>query len=251
MRPQGCPRVSCRLLHGPTISYSASVGQGCCTRGNHPSSSHLSSGTSQEHETQNCHLVPCSVPLATCWHRPKDIAEQGGDTAIPGPLCSSGKEPAGSPRGHRGGEMGEIRSSLWLPTPNPFATFRVPEAISSGRQKGVPRARAGASGAQPKVGGRGCAKPKRRVLQTLSPSPRGSRLPPARCWTHARRAVPPRGLQSGGDGQPRGKDGLPQLWQLFWEPGSQQTAHLRRRQSRCPAPGSLLRSGCPQGGQWD
>lgn len=250
-RPQGCPRVSCRLLLGPTSAPAPASGRDAAPRMKHPSSSRLSSDASQEHEAQNCHLVPCSVPLATCWHRPKDITEQGGESAIPGPLRSSEEEPAGSSRGHGSGEMGEIRSSLRLPTPNPFATFRVPEAIGSGRRKGVPRAGAGASGAQPKVGGRGCAKPKRRALQTPSPSPRGSRLPPARCWTHARWAVPPRGLRSGGDGQPRSEDGLPQLWQLFWKPGSQQTARLRRRQSRCPAPRSLLRSGCPQGGRWD
>lgn len=36
-----------------------------------------------------------------------------------------------------------------------------------------------------------------------------------------------------------------------WKPRSQQTAHLRRRQSRCPAPGSLLCSGHPWGGERD
>lgn len=146
--------------------------------------------------------------------RPKGITEQGGEGATPGPLHSSGKGPAGSSRGHGGGE---IRSSLRLPTPNPFATFRLPKAIGSGRRKGVPRAGDGALEAQPKVGGQGCAEPKPRTLQTLS-IPHCSRLPPAQRWTHARRAAGPRGLRSGGDSPPRYEDRLPPaspLWQLL------------------------------------
>lgn len=146
--------------------------------------------------------------------------EQGGEGAIPGPLCGSGKGLAGSSRGHRGSE---IRSSLRLPTPNPFATFRLPKAIGSGRRKGVPRAGDGALEAQPKVGGWGCAEPKPRTLQTLS-IPHRSRLPPAQRWTHARRAAGPRGLRSGGDRPPRYEDGLPPaspLWQLLsWLPSA-------------------------------
>lgn len=195
-------------------------------------------------------LIPCLVPPATCWlrgHLPKGITEQGEEGAIPGPLHSSGKGPAGCSRGHGGGGIG---SCLRLPTPNPFATFRLPEAIGSGRRKGVPRAGAGASEAQPKVGGRGCAEPKLRRLQTLS-IPHRSRLPPAQRWTHARRAAGPRRLRAGGDRESRSGDGLPPaspLWQLpswLWKPGSQRTAHPWRRQSRCPAPGASSTAAVP------
>lgn len=159
---------------------------------------------------------------------------------MPGPLRSSGKGPAGSSRGHGGGE---IRSSLRLPTPNPFATFRLPKAIGSGRRKGVPRAGDGALEAQPKVGGRGCAEPKPRTLQTLS-IPHRSRLPPAQRWTHARRAAGPRGLWSGGDGPPRYEDGLPPaspLWQLLswlWSAGNQD-------------PGTSTEEAKPLPGSWE
>lgn len=120
-----------------------------------------------------------------------------------GPLGSSGKGLAGCSRGHG---SGGIRSCLRLPTPNPFATFRLPEAIGSGRRKGVPRAGAGASEAQPKVGGRGCAESKLRRLQTFS-IPHRSRLPPAQRWSHARRAAGPRRLRAGGDRESRSGTG--------------------------------------------
>lgn len=151
-------------------------------------------------------LIPCLVPPATCWRRgqlSKGITEQGGEGSIAGPPGSSGKGLAGCSRGHG---SGGIRSCLRLPTPNPFATFRLPEAVGSGRRKGVPRAGAGASEAQPKVGGRGCAEPKLRRLQTLS-IPHRSRLPPAQRWTHARRAAGPRRLRAGGDRESRSGTG--------------------------------------------
>ncbi|XP_016159911.1 PREDICTED: uncharacterized protein LOC101810511 [Ficedula albicollis] len=187
-------------------------------------------------------LIPCLVRPAICWHRcqlPKGITERGGEGAIPGPLRSSGKGLAACWRGHG---SGGIRSCLRLPTPNPFATFRLAEAIGSGRRKGVPRAGAGASEAQPKVGGRGCAEPKLRRLQTLS-IPHRSRLPPAQRWSRARRAAGPRRLRAGGDRESRSGDGLPAaspLWQLrsgLCEPGSELAAHPWGSQSRCPAPG--------------
>lgn len=203
----------------------------------------LCSDAPQEHGAGKCHRVPCSLPPAP--DKPRGLTEQGGEGSIPGPLGSSCEGPAGSSRGHGGGQ---IRRSLRLPTPNPFATFRLPEAIGSGQRKGVPRAGAGALEAQPKVGGRGCAEPKPRALQTSS-IPHCSRLPPAQRWTHARRSGGPRGalLRSR-----RAPPGLPALAALSWlrKPGAQHAATLTEEEKLQAGPGgdSGIQPGSPHHG---
>lgn len=276
--PRGCARVSrgepC-LLPLPTLraalraqghrervlpsaaapQAAPSVGQGCRAQDGAVPAAPTSCPSLKSGKRR---LIPCLVPPATCWHQgqlPKGIAEQGGEGAIAGPLHSSGKGLAGCSRGHGGGG---IRSRLRLPTPNPFATFRLPEAIGSGRRKGVPRAGAGASEAQPKVGGRGCAEPKLRRLQTLS-IPHRSRLPPAQRWSHARRAAGPRRLRAGGDRESRsGTHRAPSLRPP--RPGSSLSALQARIPARSaslgeaePLPGSrsLPQRGRARGGERD
>lgn len=110
---------------------------------------------------------------------PAGVMEWGEHRTIP--EC-----PAAPARARPGAHMGTgaadpLLSPLWLPTPNPLATFRLPRGH---RRKGVPRAGAGAAGAQPEVGAGLCrAKaPPRRCLHPAGAVPRGGPravLPPS------------------------------------------------------------------------
>ena len=121
--------------------------------------------------------------MSLCHHPvpPAGVMERGEHRTIP-------ERPAAPTRARPGAHMGtgaadRLLSPLWLPTPNPLATFRLPRGH---RRKGVPRTGAGAAGAQLEVGAGLCrAKaPPGAASAPLEPCPEGGPglRSPLPCW---------------------------------------------------------------------
>lgn len=161
---RGPPDTGPHPSRGHEVSATRSCPGGCCGDVDHPRNERMGNVTlSPASAPRRCHGVERE-------HR--TIAE-----------C-----PAAPARARPGAHMGtgaadRLLSPLWLPTPNPLATFRLPRGH---RRKGVPRAGAGAAGAQPEVGAGLCrAKaPPGAASAPLEPCPEGGPglRSPLPCW---------------------------------------------------------------------
>lgn len=244
------------MLPSPAISYSpssppaAGMGQRSRAQGGGvpaaPTSCPSLNTLQQQHKAGNRRLVPCSMPSVPATPRASGSRERKEPSQGP---STTPERPSGSSCGHGGSE---ICSSLRLPTPNPFATFRLPEAIGSGGRRQLPGPEPAPWRLSPRwEAGDVPSQSPELCRHSPSPTAAGSLLPSAGPMPGGLRG--PGGLRSGADRQGMGSPpqpptlAAPLLALECWQPGSQQTAEEAKLlpgswkpPPQCPSPGSHI-----------